>query len=314
MPTEQEMRKHRCCFTGQRPEKLTQSPEEVQQWLTEQISTAINDGFVTFITGMAMGVDIWAGEIVLRFRERDPRIHLIAAVPWPGFSSRWNDTWRKRYERLLKSADLVRYISQQYDSSVFMKRNTWMVNHSARVIAFYNGASGGTRNTIEYAEKQGVEVVVGGEEQSAAVPESDLESQVSDPSRPFPLNLLDAILNCDDYRNSAPVKVEDIPNDFGVRLRAATSIIKDERVYSFLMARYRDGKTLRAIAEEVDLSHERIRQLLDKYLKRLRNPDVLRFLNCGIQNIPEKSAYAMAERLNACYKKERATDGKEETP
>jgi len=33
-----------------------------------------------------------------------------------------------------------------------------MVDHSARVIAIYNGASGGTAKTIQYAEKNGVEV------------------------------------------------------------------------------------------------------------------------------------------------------------
>ena len=34
-----------------------------------------------------------------------------------------------------------------------------MVDRSSRVIAFYNGESGGTRNTILYAESKGVEVI-----------------------------------------------------------------------------------------------------------------------------------------------------------
>ena len=54
MPTEQEKRLQRCCFTGQRPEKLTEAPEAVQQWLKEQIENAIDDGYVTFITGMSI--------------------------------------------------------------------------------------------------------------------------------------------------------------------------------------------------------------------------------------------------------------------
>ena len=41
MPTEQEKRLQRCCFTGQRPEKLTEVPEAVQQWLKKQIENAI---------------------------------------------------------------------------------------------------------------------------------------------------------------------------------------------------------------------------------------------------------------------------------
>lgn len=34
-----------------------------------------------------------------------------------------------------------------------------MVNHSARVIAAYNGESGGTKNTIRYAINHGISVV-----------------------------------------------------------------------------------------------------------------------------------------------------------
>ena len=35
-----------------------------------------------------------------------------------------------------------------------------MVDHSARVIAVYNEGPGGTRNTVEYAKRCGVPLVV----------------------------------------------------------------------------------------------------------------------------------------------------------
>ena len=53
------------------------------------------------------------------------------------------------------------------------------------------------------------------------------------------------------------------------------------------------------IAEKENLSRERIRQLLEKYIKRLRHPDILRFLDCGIENIPERTSKTMLDRLNA---------------
>ena len=34
-----------------------------------------------------------------------------------------------------------------------------MVNHSNRVIAYFNGAPGGTKNTIDYADGKGIEVI-----------------------------------------------------------------------------------------------------------------------------------------------------------
>ncbi len=77
------------------------------------------------------------------------------------------------------------------------------------------------------------------------------------------------------------------------------SIIKEDRMYDFLLVRFCDGKTLQAIGDEFGISRERVRQLLEKYVKRL-----LRFLNCGIKDISEKSSRAMVERLESRYKEE----------
>lgn len=68
MPTEEEKRLHRCCFSGHRPEKLEGPEEQIKAWLETQIRAAISAGFITFISGCAMGVDIWAGQIVIRIR------------------------------------------------------------------------------------------------------------------------------------------------------------------------------------------------------------------------------------------------------
>ena len=297
MASEQEKRLHRCCFTGHRPEKLEQSEEEVQEWLTDQIENAIDDGYLTFITGMAMGVDIWAGEIVVRLREQDPRLHLIAAVPWQGFSARWKPEWKKQYEQLLKRADLVRYISRTYNPEVFTIRNKWMIDHSSRVIAFYNGSDGSTKEMIETAKEAGLEVITGGE-----LPPREIRIKGTEPKpvREYPLNLIDAIMNCATYQASSPVLPESIPDDFDRRLKTAASTIKDERAYDYLAARYKEKCTLQQIAERENLSRERIRQLLEKYIKRLRNPDILRYFDCGIENIPDKTTAAMVTRLQQC--------------
>lgn len=156
---EEEKRLHRCCFTGHRPEKLDASEEAVKAWLEEQIDKAISDGYVTFICGCAMGVDLWAGEIVLRKREENQTIHLIAATPWPGFARRWNEEWKTQYDNLLRQADLTVNVCDHYHQGVFQQRNVWMVDRSNRVIAYYNGTPGGTKNTIEYAYKKRIEVV-----------------------------------------------------------------------------------------------------------------------------------------------------------
>ena len=158
--SEQELRRHRCCFTGHRPERLGMPEMEVLFGLKEEIRTAITDGFQTFISGMARGVDLWAAEIVLALRDEGVAVRLICASPYRGFESRWSREWQERYRRVMERADLVRFICHEYSKDCFQRRNQWMVDHSVRVIAVYNGQPSGTRNTIEYARRCEVPVVL----------------------------------------------------------------------------------------------------------------------------------------------------------
>ena len=159
MPTEQEFRLHRCCFTGHRPEKLHQPEAFIKAELEKAIRQSIADGYTTFFSGIARGVDIWAAQIVLRFRSNNPAIHLIAAVPYKGFESRWSKSWQDQYNFILEYADLVRYICKGYSMASFQIRNKRMVDSSSRRIAIYNGESDGTRNIIEYAKRNAIELV-----------------------------------------------------------------------------------------------------------------------------------------------------------
>ena len=160
MASEADLRLHRCCFTGHRPEKLNTSEKEVKAALRKQIDQAVHDGFTVFITGMARGVDLWAAEIVLDLRKRNKEIRLICAIPHDGFDARWSPSWQELYRYVLAEADLTRVISKGYYTGVYQVRNEWMVNHSSRIIAVFNGQPSGTKNTIDYAHRQGVPVVL----------------------------------------------------------------------------------------------------------------------------------------------------------
>ena len=151
-------RQHRCCFTGHRPNKLDYSEGEIKPLLETAIDNAISDGYVTFITGMAEGVDIWAAEIVLKKKKENKDLHLICAVPHPGFEKRRSRYEKERYENIIKTADYVTTISDNYYRACYQKRNIWMVDHSSLVIAVFNGTASGTKNTVDYAKKIGVYV------------------------------------------------------------------------------------------------------------------------------------------------------------
>ena len=155
---ENEKRLHRCCFTGHRPEKLSLSENEVKHLLEKAIDNVIADGYVTFITGMAKGTDIWAAEIVLELKDDYPNITLEAAIPCRSQADRWNIVSKKRYNRLLLLCDKVTYVNEAYTKNCMMERNIYMIDNSDYVVAVWNGKPSGTGKTVEYAVNCGKDV------------------------------------------------------------------------------------------------------------------------------------------------------------
>lgn len=151
-----ELRKHRCCFSGHRPEKLQMSEKEVKKLLEKAIDEATADGYVTFISGMAPGVDVWAAEIVLKRKRKNKNLHLVCALPHPGFEKRRSEQEKQIFKYILEKADLVKFINDHYFSGCYQVRNTWMVDRSNLVISVFNGQKGGIKNTIDYAMKNEV--------------------------------------------------------------------------------------------------------------------------------------------------------------
>lgn len=89
-----------------------------------------------------------------------PQIKLIAALPCKNQDVYWQTDDKRRYRKILERADMVRCVYDNYVGAKCMfERNRYMVNRSSLVIALYNGDSGGTKSTVEYARKQGLEVV-----------------------------------------------------------------------------------------------------------------------------------------------------------
>lgn len=155
-----EKRKRRVCFTGHRPWKVNISEPTLRAAISSSVSQAINNGYTTFISGMAQGFDIIAAEVVLGFRKTNESIHLICALPHPAFECNWDPHWRNRYNFVLSHADLIRVISPSYAPHCYQLRNEWMVQHASLVIALYRGFPSGTKNTIDYAQTHGVTVQI----------------------------------------------------------------------------------------------------------------------------------------------------------
>ncbi len=148
-----------CCFTGHRPEKLSMPESQIRLLLEDAVKTAVSEGFYRFISGMARGIDIWAAEEVLKLKEKHKKIELICVPPYDGFEKGREEKEKEQYEEILAKADQIEYVCKHYSRQCFQMRNVYMVDNSSRVIAAFNKEKGGTKNTIQYAERKGVEVI-----------------------------------------------------------------------------------------------------------------------------------------------------------
>jgi len=148
-----------CCFTGHRPDGIIERPEDLEYEFDTALRQACLDGYTTFLTGMAKGFDIIAAEYVLLLRQSGSPVRLVCAMPYPAFGARGKDEWSERSRRILGQADDIVYVCDHYHRGVFQQRNRWMVDRSSRVIAYYKGTDGGTKNTVEYAAKRNRTVI-----------------------------------------------------------------------------------------------------------------------------------------------------------
>lgn len=138
-----------CCVTGHRdvPQKEI---NHIKGELQREVEKAVTDGFTCFMSGFAEGVDQYFAEIVLELKKANPILDLVAVIPYRKRLDNLMENGRT-YEMLEACADVV-VIREEYQPSVYSHRNRYMVEHSDRVIAVYDGREkGGTVRTIRFA-------------------------------------------------------------------------------------------------------------------------------------------------------------------
>ena len=162
MPARQES----CCFTGHRPAKLPWGYDEtdgrcvrLKARLADAVHLAYQEGYRHFLCGMAQGCDLYFCEAVLALRQSCPDITLEAAIPCPTQADSWPPAQQQRYRALVAQCDLETMVSERYSPECMHRRDRYMVDHAALLIAAFDGTPGGTRYTVEYALRQGIEIL-----------------------------------------------------------------------------------------------------------------------------------------------------------
>ena len=160
-------RERSLCFTGHRTEKLPQTKEGIKALENKilcEIDKAIANGIDTFYFGACYGFDLMAAEQVLKRSKllnlRNPKpIRLIAVIPFEEQAIYWLESDREKYyDEILPYCDEVITLNTKFKKGCYHERNRYIVDRSSRMIAYYDGSSGGTAYTVKYAETKGLDI------------------------------------------------------------------------------------------------------------------------------------------------------------
>ena len=129
------------CFTGHRPKLLygydMSKYKPLIQTMTVVVERLIQNGFTTFISGAAQGVDQLALIVLKNLKPKYPHIKNIVFVPFKNHHKNWQHDGafgQNMYQDLLSATDEIRNISKSYTKDCYKKRDLAMVENSSVTI------------------------------------------------------------------------------------------------------------------------------------------------------------------------------------
>lgn len=144
-----------CAVTGHRILPI----EFNREALKEIFKKITDDGYDTFLIGMAIGFDTLCFNILEELKKENENIRIIACVPCPEQSERFSVFQKNEYDRMISVADEKIILSERYSAYCMKKRNKYMVDNCSLLIAFLNRDFGGSYNTVKYAEEKNVKIL-----------------------------------------------------------------------------------------------------------------------------------------------------------
>jgi len=162
------MLKKACAFTGHRPKSFPWKYNEtardcvlLKNVLAQEVTDLADNGITDYFSGMAEGVDLWAAQIVIDLRMKDPALKLHCILPCKEQYRKWAVSAQEQYRLILGQANEVVYVSQTYHQNCMLERNRYLVDHSSILLGVYNGTwRSGTGATVRYAQRLGREIIL----------------------------------------------------------------------------------------------------------------------------------------------------------
>lgn len=120
-----------------------------------------NMGCRRFYCGMAEGVDLWCGEILLEIKKTiEPSLEICAVIPFFDQKKSMSPQNVARYQSILDNAVLHVFIDSGFKTTAFKKRNRYMIEHADALIAVWDTENyrSGTAQTVRLAKKRNLPI------------------------------------------------------------------------------------------------------------------------------------------------------------
>ena len=174
-------RENAVCFTGHRETGIVPYRKEpvygsitlrtVQLMLCRYIDMAVESGYRSFISGLAVGTDLWAAKYVLAKKRSDSSIRLIGVMPFLRHAERFSGKYRELLADVERGADMLLTTNTDPEAvygksggnaspELYKVRNYFMADNASAVISYFNEGSfkSGTYQTLNYAVRKGLKI------------------------------------------------------------------------------------------------------------------------------------------------------------
>jgi uncharacterized phage-like protein YoqJ len=136
--------------------------EEHREYLLRKLYSGIEYAYGQdcrdFLSGAALGFDMMAAEAVLDFKKTHSDARLVMVLPCRDQDARWNIGERKRYAKILSSADEIIYIKDVYTDTCMRERNAYLAKHCDILLAYLYREKSGASQTVRMAKTLGKRV------------------------------------------------------------------------------------------------------------------------------------------------------------
>ena len=142
----------------------TTSGRRLKKRLHDEFTALYGQGVRRFYVGGCLGVDQWAGEVLLRLKEQPgfEDIELVIAAPFPNHDAKWDDWSRNQLHFLISHCTEHLVIGKDDRPESFVARNQYMLSQADVLMAVYDNdrtVRNGVGQVVLSAEKKGLPVV-----------------------------------------------------------------------------------------------------------------------------------------------------------